>query len=661
MSFKFNPLLSAGLDYYQSTAGYVPYVGGNRDLDLTGYAIKSTTQMADYIAPSYLISQNDFNYGIPGAITIGDYTPLQQLYWTINELGQGFFTQATIFDGAGNDVGVLPYNYLYLGSNAGLFEMSGQTDIATYNFGLAAYSYAGSIVQIFPSSRQVLTYGSQYIENSSAASVPLTVKLASAQTADGFQLRNSANTIISNIDKSGNIFASSVGSSTSAPRTVGISNLAAGQAGRFQFGDPLNSFQAASSGPVEIQSYWQVAIYGDRQNLTPRAPATTASGGASLIVYGSRTTSIPLVTQSAFGGTADIQQWQDGIGTVLGSIDYSGNFTGRRISCTDGYSNTVGLVPMGINGSGWESGLYEGSGDGAIAVFDFNSLAYLFGQNVIQVYPNGFTTSIYSQLSTTNTNGSLPAMVTVGAPSQAADLWQGKASLGTILCKFDKDGNLGIGTDGATLTNKLTVVGNALFGANISSATATPLLVSFGGTYGTGTPGSSANLKWALYKSGAASNDYGIGMSAGLMELRAGSGANIGFYPNNGTESFRTSSSIAVDCGASLGSKLNLYRGLNYGIGIQSSLMQLYVPSTSERIGLGYGSSGSFTEIFSLSGNNLGLRTTSQFGSGQGVFGIANATTAPTTNPTGGGVLYAEGGALKWRGSSGTVTIIATA
>jgi hypothetical protein len=60
-------------------------------------------------------------------------------------------------------------------------------------------------------------------------------------------------------------------------------------------------------------------------------------------------------------------------------------------------------------------------------------------------------------------------------------------------------------------------------------------------------------------------------------------------------------------------------------------------------------------------GGNLGVNNATQFGSGVGVIGIANAPTAPTTNPTGGGVLYAEGGALKWRGSSGTVTTIAGA
>ncbi len=58
---------------------------------------------------------------------------------------------------------------------------------------------------------------------------------------------------------------------------------------------------------------------------------------------------------------------------------------------------------------------------------------------------------------------------------------------------------------------------------------------------------------------------------------------------------------------------------------------------------------------------NLGLRTYTEFGSGVGVIGIANRTTAPTTNPSAGGVLYCESGALKYRGSSGTVTTIAAA
>ena len=61
---------------------------------------------------------------------------------------------------------------------------------------------------------------------------------------------------------------------------------------------------------------------------------------------------------------------------------------------------------------------------------------------------------------------------------------------------------------------------------------------------------------------------------------------------------------------------------------------------------------------------NVGVNTTSPtavFGTGMGTIGIANATVVPSTNPTGGGVLYVEGGALKYRGSSGTVSTIAPA
>jgi hypothetical protein len=60
-------------------------------------------------------------------------------------------------------------------------------------------------------------------------------------------------------------------------------------------------------------------------------------------------------------------------------------------------------------------------------------------------------------------------------------------------------------------------------------------------------------------------------------------------------------------------------------------------------------------------GGNIGLRTSDQFGGGRGVIGIANAVDPGTVTPAGGGVLYVENGALMYRGSEGTVTMIAPA
>lgn len=61
---------------------------------------------------------------------------------------------------------------------------------------------------------------------------------------------------------------------------------------------------------------------------------------------------------------------------------------------------------------------------------------------------------------------------------------------------------------------------------------------------------------------------------------------------------------------------------------------------------------GQGLSLFALNGS---------FGGGFKVIYIANRAAAPTSNPSGGGILYTESGALKYRGSSGTVTTIAAA
>lgn len=64
---------------------------------------------------------------------------------------------------------------------------------------------------------------------------------------------------------------------------------------------------------------------------------------------------------------------------------------------------------------------------------------------------------------------------------------------------------------------------------------------------------------------------------------------------------------------------------------------------------------------FAVLSGNVGIGTTNQFGGGIKVVGLANAVTVPTSDPTGGGVIYVENGALKYRGSSGTTTVLGPA
>jgi hypothetical protein len=64
---------------------------------------------------------------------------------------------------------------------------------------------------------------------------------------------------------------------------------------------------------------------------------------------------------------------------------------------------------------------------------------------------------------------------------------------------------------------------------------------------------------------------------------------------------------------------------------------------------------GFSTAIKVQSGRNVALfSSTSSYGGGSGVLNIANATTAPISSPTNGGILYANSGALAYRGTSGT-------
>lgn len=102
-------------------------------------------------------------------------------------------------------------------------------------------------------------------------------------------------------------------------------------------------------------------------------------------------------------------------------------------------------------------------------------------------------------------------------------------------------------------------------------------------------------------------------------------------------------------------------------VGGATPYIQAYNRDTTAYLPLNvYGSTFAFNPgvsgVFHITNEgSVGFNTTDQFGSGVKVLAIANAGTVPSTNPTGGGVLYAEAGAGKWRGSSGTITTFGTA
>ena len=137
-----------------------------------------------------------------------------------------------------------------------------------------------------------------------------------------------------------------------------------------------------------------------------------------------------------------------------------------------------------------------------------------------------------------------------------------------------------------------------------------------------------------------------------------------------GASTAMTLDSSGLGVGGSPTSKLSVFAGADGDVGFfrggSTRQLQIGTSATAGYLNVDNASAGFELRIngtarayFDISGNvGIGVST---FGtSAAKVLGLANAT-APTTSPAGMGQLYVEAGALKYRGSSGTVTTIANA
>lgn len=174
-------------------------------------------------------------------------------------------------------------------------------------------------------------------------------------------------------------------------------------------------------------------------------------------------------------------------------------------------------------------------------------------------------------------------------------------------------------------------------------------------------------MAFSLVGVGSAANDgNGDSLRTAFQTINANFTAiNDGTQPGRFTD--LTSQTLTVTSASAGGKYAEFKRGSTQGFEIQLTSTLNSLLSTSK--GCKLGTADSFP-VDLLTNNAIRLRVseTGNYGFGTVSFGtsavnvlaIANGT-APTTSPAGIGQLYVESGALKYRGSGGTVTTLAAA
>lgn len=409
--------------------------------------------------------------------------------------------------------------------------------------------------------------------------------------------------------------------------------------------------------------------------VTKRATAADFIGGTGVtlttaqVITGQKTfqpattTTVGLIVKGLASQTANLQEWQDSAGGVLGALTPQGHFVlgardpftsngnvGRILEVRSAGNTNAFLTLSSGTISGSQSGggveirnLDATAGDRRLGQFSFGRLADVTAGQLtsyfeLYINANGTLTRAFRVNGDTGHVGIMEgspgarlhvsggaaasSIVSImrGATGQTADLQQWQDSAGAVLLRTAADGRFGT-------TDDLQYINNIAAGSTVARFTA------------------KAAGQTALWLQGAASQ------TADLQQWRDSAGTALARVASNGAAAFG---------GSGIVGRLNIYTVAAATPGImvrgaasQTANLQEWQDSAGTVLALVNSGGGFFGSQARIGINDDG-------GASGPIISLGNLTTAPTGNLAG-GVLYAEGGALKWRGSAGTVTTVAAA
>jgi hypothetical protein len=357
--------------------------------------------------------------------------------------------------------------------------------------------------------------------------------------------------------------------------------------------------------------------------------------------------------------------------------------TGNQFAFVAANTNTT-AVTLNIDGLGAKAVTRDGStalvagdiisGKAQLVVYDGTRFQLLNSPSFTNLKA---TTLAVSGATTLSSN------VTIAAPASGEALTvtgQSGANIASFQAAATSDAGIIFGITSSQQWNLRTVYSDGSFRLYDQTRVAYPLIVSTTGNVTIAAPssGDALTVSGSSFLNGNVLTQAGATFynATGNLFVRAGTGGDLRLGAN-GTNSLVTITSagnVGIGTASPLakldvkgGTTLSTLAGWN---SLSTAIFELANPSV--RFGIGYDASDQVllqafdatnaarSMCLQVYGGNFGVGTTSFGTSAATVIGIANGT-APTTSPAGMGQLYVEAGALKYRGSGGTVTTIAAA